>query len=385
MQVKDLEDFQHLANTTGLKDWRTMLCVNDNVFMSQSDSRLSFTEQLEKFPQLKYALTGDRSVVICPFDVPPSNKQVTDWCKGKKLYKDLKNQALQTEQNKDHGKQGKKDRVENVAKVTESNCATSKEEKERTKSPLRETIKGDKLRLNLFTGKREFFADEESINLVQNDNKPVKGRDCRVRASDELLLNSPTIDIDMESSFTDLPKINIEEGTPVAGLDDKAITPVTGLHAFPRTPVTGPQAQVGAPVTGLHTQPRTPVTGLHTQPRTPVAGSQTQIGTPVTGSQNVEDDDFLHSTPLLRKESTELFEPECTPIPEERKPMDVDDAGDVDHFVTPKRLKSLQTKRSSSSGSSRSLRQAFMNTQLKVINEFWGHEQFSERLLTENC
>lgn len=80
-------------------------------------------------------------------------------------------------------------------------------------------------------------------------------------------------------------------------------------------------------------------------------------------SQEGDDEcDLLHSTPLLRRGSTELFELECTPITGQKRALDTnDDQGQ--EFVTPKRIRPL---RRLSTNADNALRRALLSLQVKV-------------------
>lgn len=72
--------------------------------------------------------------------------------------------------------------------------------------------------------------------------------------------------------------------------------------------------------------------------------------------------DLLHSTPLLRRGSTELFEPEFTPITGAKRALDTDD-DQGQGFVTPKRIRPL---RRLSINADNALRRVILSSQVKV-------------------
>ena len=71
---------------------------------------------------------------------------------------------------------------------------------------------------------------------------------------------------------------------------------------------------------------------------------------------------LLHSTPVLRRGSTDLFEPECTPIAGEKRVRSSQDDQGKD-FMTPKRKRPI---RRLSTQTDSTLRRAILSSQVKV-------------------
>jgi len=243
---------------------------------------------LENQPGLKYAITGDQSVIITPCLPPPKPRAVRDWNKGRMLYKQVKQ---------------KQDILENAAQKAENKPTIEKEVVTKKK-------KGG-YRLNLFTGKREWMSQEES------DSQP---------SSQELQTDRKT---DTESQGT---------------------THVSKKHK--------PDVNKTTPLKGIVQGNLSLTTLEHSQ------GTQEPSQT--------EDESILHSTPLLRRQSTDLFEPECTPIAAGTQPTPGNKSQGSqgsqggqgnEEFVTPHRARPL---RRLSTNTAATLRRAILNTQMKV-------------------
>ncbi|XP_053396986.1 uncharacterized protein LOC123552830 [Mercenaria mercenaria] len=277
MLVKDLEEFDSSSflstsssslsssssSVTGIKNWRTILCAKDSLLSSQTGSS-DLLEKLDTEPALKYAITGDQSVIITPCILPPSKKTVEKWYKGRKAYKNLKNQARKV--------------------------SKEEEDKEEIGEKSKEDIFSDSEKLNPPDAKQETDIEFTKVTAKRKTNiKDKNEQDTKV-----LLEN-------LEKS-----KVDEDIISPAAELDE--------LNRSRRL------------------------------------------------SDNQEDDaSLLHSTPVLRRGSTELFEPECTPITGEKRPLGSqgDQGGE---FVTPKRIRPL---RRLSTNTESTLRRAILSSQVK--------------------
>ena len=61
------------------------------MFSTQSENE-SLMDRIEKDPQLRFALIGDKDLTITPCKPPPTFNQVKDWMKGRELLKKRKNE-----------------------------------------------------------------------------------------------------------------------------------------------------------------------------------------------------------------------------------------------------------------------------------------------------
>ena len=98
--------------------------------------------------------------------------------------------------------------------------------------------------------------------------------------------------------------------------------------------------------------------------------SELEISPPFK-QKKLDDSSQLHSTPLTRRSSTDLFESGCTPIGGDGRmtpTMEVDDKKEEEPsgFVTPKRIRPPLRRLSTNTEST--LRRAIITTQMKVIN-----------------
>lgn len=249
--------------------------------MSQTGSS-DLLYKLDQEPALRYAITGDQSVIITPTVLPPSLKSVEEWNKGRLLYKQLKNekQIIGKEENLKTDENDKNKPAQNIVKVDQEKYTDpGKNDIRFTEAKKTKEVK-KRFRLNLFTGKRELVEVEDSDSQkssqeVQNSQKEEACRDASESGSQE--------------------KDNCSE-TP---------------------------------------------------------------------------DDVLHSTPVMRRQSTELFVTECTPIAdspgesssqEGEEPARSQEEGPAG-FITPKRIRPL---RRLSTNTDSALRRAILTTQIKV-------------------
>ena len=157
LQVKCLREFNTAGKTEGLLSWRNLFCVKENLFSSQREDDDSLCDRLEKEPALKYALTGDKNIVVTPCLLPPSKCKVKEWCKGRTLYKALKKQTVIPDI-----------RTENV----DSNSEPNKTQEPDITAGERQS---EDVRLNLFTGKREVV--HEPCDLTEEDRPPILVRE----------------------------------------------------------------------------------------------------------------------------------------------------------------------------------------------------------------
>lgn len=288
MQVSELEDFDTLSSLTGIKNWRTILCASNQVLLSQTGSS-DLIYKLDQEPALKYAITGDQSITITPTLLPPSQKSVEEWNKGRALYKQLKRQTDKIQEKvtikiNDEDTETK----DNATKESESdsNLDTAKDKTSKTtdKDETRGKRLVQKYRLNLFTGKRELMEVDDS-----SDSQKSSQEDSGKRNSQ-----------------------NTDKASPTDGNEDI-----------------------------------------------------------VKSNESVVDTDILHSTPVMRKDSTELFELECTPIAsgsgesgsQEEDVIPGSQEKVEQGFVTPKRIRPL---RRLSTNTDKALRRALLSTQVKV-------------------
>ena len=123
------------------------------MFSSQQEEDTCLCDRLEKEPALKYALTGDKNIVVTPCLLPPPKSKVKEWCKGRALYKALKRQT-------------------GIPNIRTENVDSADSERNRTQEP--DGIAGERqledVRLNLFTGRRE--AVHEPSDLNEEDKPP---------------------------------------------------------------------------------------------------------------------------------------------------------------------------------------------------------------------
>lgn len=303
LQVSELEEFESSVSAlTGLKNWRIITCAGTSTQSSQAGSS-DLIYKLDQEPALKYAITGDKSIIITPTLLPPSQKSIEEWHKGRLLFKQLK---------KENDKRNKKEKLNKDAdeyeKQTEKefiskNSVKSKEQVPESTANVEEKDKGQKqtkkYRLNLFTGKRELMDVEDSDTSSQ------------------------------KSSQEDTEQKN---DTDVTGSGDAASQP-SSESLKDSNDTTKADATSGDP-------------------------------------------SVLHSTPVVRRQSTELFESECTPIAsggsgsqeETHSSKESQREGAEAGFVTPKRIRPL---RRLSSKTESTLRKAILSSQAKVRDMFY--------------
>ena len=165
LQVKSLKDFETAGKFDGLVNWRNTICVKENLFASQQDNDSLF-DRLEKEPALKYALTGDRNIIVTPCLLPPSKSKVEEWFKGRKLYKALKKQSVIV-------------KTDNVIKDV----------LDKTSPDDDEHYESGEVCLNLFTGKREVVHNGQSEDdkpplLVKEESNDIKVNDSDKAGAD---------------------------------------------------------------------------------------------------------------------------------------------------------------------------------------------------------
>lgn len=267
------------SSITGIKNWRTILCAKDSLLLSQTGSS-DLLDQLDREPALKYAITGDQSVIITPCILPPPKKSVEKWNKARKEYKDLKIQASKNAELKEDDKE---------------------KETEKDKS-----IKNDGI-------------DNTAIN------------------TDLEKTNVLTMQKDTESEFTVIAK----RQTDVKEVDDEGRVAQSDICEL---------ESMGSKLEDDMKSPAAEFDKFHTSPS--------------VDTKEGEDSALLHSTPVLRRGSTELFEPECTPISGEKRALETQSEQGQD-FVTPKRVKPL---RRLSTNTDSTLRRAILSSQLKVCS-----------------
>ena len=162
------------------------------MFSSQREDDTYLCDRLEKEPALKYALTGDKNIVVTPCLLPPPKSKVKVWCKGRALYKALEKQTGIPNI-----------RTENVDSDSETN---------RTQEP--DIIAGERqledVRLNLFTGRREVVHEPSDINeedkppiLVREepDLSEMEGGASKLREG-KVTRNRPDVDDDMAMALS---------------------------------------------------------------------------------------------------------------------------------------------------------------------------------------
>jgi hypothetical protein len=247
---------------TGIKNWRTILCAKDSLLSSQTGST-DLLDRLDREPALKYAITGDQSIIITPCSLPPSLKTVQKWYEGRKVYKNLKKKASLQEEAK-----GKKGNSKENREVAEN---SKKLASETEKVNVSENIESTESKFTKVTPKRNAKDQEEKVTKS-------------------------------ETTFE-----NLDIKSPSAELEDLIESP-----------------------------------------------GQSQ-------SQDIEST-LLHSTPVLRRGSTDLFEPECTPITGEKRNRNSqgDEGSD---FMTPKRIRPI---RRLSTQTDSTLRKAILSSQVRV-------------------
>lgn len=262
------------------------------MFASQREDNSSLCDRLEREPALKYALTGDKSVVVTPCLLPPSKSIVREWFKGRQLYKAWKKQTV----------------IPDIK--TESGDTNS----EPSRTPDSDNAEGSRLsdvRLNLFTGKRE-------VAHVHSD------------------LTEPPVLVREEPHDHDIEDVNVLRESKAARSKQE-------------------EEDIDIRMSPLEKQPR------------------------------LDDSSQLHSTPVTRRSSSDLFDSYCTPIPSGGITPGLEGDGRVmsasegsvtptldqkeenrsgQHFVTPKRIRPPLRRLSISTESA--LRRAIITSQMKV-------------------
>ncbi|XP_052808091.1 uncharacterized protein LOC128236972 isoform X1 [Mya arenaria] len=304
--VSELEEFEPTCpSVQGLRHWREAACSTSQLSFSQTGAQ-DLLQKLQQEPALKYAITGDQSVIITPCLLPPSMKSIKLWNKGRQLYTDIKHKKNEIkDSNHANGKQ-----------ISEVKTKKQLELKDTEKSQTQEKKKGS-YRLNMFTGKREWNSQSDSIS-PQSSQEGERNKDTNKRNK-------------MDTQEYQQAKKAGNQYTPES---KKAKT-----DNF--TPIKPPAVEKSAE-TPESSQP----TDEHSQ---------------------TEDTNILHSTPMLRRQSTDLFESEYTPIAGSREPeLSQDDSKDErecqGEFVTPKRIRPL---RRLSTNTETTLRRAILSTQMK--------------------
>ncbi|KAL4233690.1 DNA polymerase zeta catalytic subunit [Mactra antiquata] len=304
--VKDLNEFDSTVSS-GIKHWRRILCTEDSVLSSQTGSS-DLLDKLDEEPALKYAITGDQSVIITPCNLPPSFKTVENWNICRKVYQNAKIQAKQKEkENKNQSSDKSEENVSSkkVVEKCEENIKGKNQENIKDKSEVQDKIDDpDKYRLNLFTGKRELVSESAFTKIVDKD---------------EHVLD------------------NIVEGITVKNETQAMMSRKESGDG------TNPDAQKRLEVDNLSQK------------------SQETLSSPVSVSE--KELDVLHSTPMLRRGSTELFEPDCTPISSTGKRLSESQEDATGSFLTPKRIKPL---RRLSTNTDTQLRRALLTSQMKL-------------------
>ncbi|XP_069126103.1 uncharacterized protein [Argopecten irradians] len=106
-RVKDYDEFCNYTDCEGLLALRSRMMSQDQIVLSQSENK-TLMNRIEKEPQLRFALLGDRSIVISPCNPPPTQKTVKKWEIGRKVWKEMKNKEkqLKKETNKKSDEKG---------------------------------------------------------------------------------------------------------------------------------------------------------------------------------------------------------------------------------------------------------------------------------------
>lgn len=266
---------------------------SDKIISSQSENE-TLMSRIEKDPQLRYALLGDRHIVISPCNPPPKTESVSKWLEGRKLWKELKN----------------------MDKGIKSNTETNDEKnKEIIQSNTENTLTN--------------VDDRLSASAVSDNEKVCDPKLTRELSYDDVYQNDTVNDsVDVKDTKMDITRTLFDEADGHSSSDDSDVigpSPSSGLRLsqFSSSRLLGsrhknvPTTGSDMPVTGSDT----PVTRTDTHvtgSNIPVTGSDTPVArtnTPVTPYVGTEvSRERLHSTPVHRKRLSGLFNSAFTPV-----------------------------------------------------------------------
>ena len=301
-----MREFDTAGKIEGLLSWRNLFCAKENLFSSQQEESTSLCDRLEKEPALKYALTGDKTIVVTPCLLPPPKNKVEEWCKGRVLYKALKRQT-------------------GIPKIRTENVETDSEP---NRSQERDSVTTERqledVRLNLFTGRREVIHKHNG--LIEEDKPPV------------LVREEPDL-------------VDIKDGPPKSRITKSSSDDdddVMGLSPLSKQPRLDDSSQ-------LHSTPmvkRRSSADLFDASYTPIAADR-------------ESPTFDGNRPTPAIDSSGRVTPTGRETPTQEGEVQTE-GHSGEGFVTPKRIR--PPLRRLSTNTERSLRRAIINTQMKVNN-----------------
>ncbi|XP_033741299.1 uncharacterized protein LOC117328070 [Pecten maximus] len=350
-RVKDYDDFYNYTDCDGLQTWRTRLMAQDQIVLSQSENE-TLMSRIEKDPQLRFALLGDRSVIISPCNPPPSKEIVKKWAYGRKVWKDLKNKEkqLKIDSNKKYDRK-------NIDEKEVSEIGSFGHELNLDKTLINEEDKMSRSEIIDTSGQHSLLTKDIHQNDAGNENTK-------------------------DSKQLDVTRTLFVEGNGESSDDDNEVigpSPPSGLRfsQFSHSRFMCSQSE-NSPVMS-HSLPVTPDTEtgvIKDKPGdTPVTPITAIVGSPVMpdGTCCVSSD--VTNTPVHGRQKLGLFNSAFTPVMSGRKPSATSTPSEDGKFhpisignrtpgifATPKRV---PLPRRLSSNTKKSLQQALQSSQLQ--------------------
>ncbi|KAH3835832.1 hypothetical protein DPMN_109198 [Dreissena polymorpha] len=314
--VSELEEFESAETfVTGLKNWRIILSSGSQMSSSQTGSS-DLLQKLDQEPSMRYAITGDQSVIITPCLLPPLVKSVQQW---------LKEKTKSVSVTKTENKKQISDDNSKLALNEDKQKKTKVENNGKSKLSVGIERKNGSYRLNLFTGKREWTSQSDSDSPHSSQESEVKKLKTKHFAEKD---NSVPTKHDKEYD---------DEFTAIKTQDDS------------------------------HTE----------RERKLLEGKESQEDIADDASQ---DSGVLHSTPLLRRQSTELFDSACTPITAglgTKQSQGSNNGAGAQEFVTPKPGRRM---RRMSTNTETTLRRALLSTHAKKFGSPSLHREDTSQI-----
>ncbi|OWF40745.1 DNA polymerase zeta catalytic subunit-like [Mizuhopecten yessoensis] len=354
-RVKDFDEFCNYTECEGLLTWRNRMMAHDQIILSQSENE-TLMNRIEKDPQLRYALLGDRSVIISPCNLPPSTDSVKKWICGRKVWKDLKNKEKQF-------------KIDINKKTDEKRHYERHVENSENRSFGYQSSLGKTL-----TKEDDKINQTDIIDTCGQHSKPL---------SETIDQNDTTNEDTKDSRQQDIPRALFMDGDSHGSDDDEedddeviGPSPPSGLRLsqFSRSRITSSQSK-NSPVLS-HSTPLTETEVLKDDlGHTPVTPASVVVHSPLMpGIMSGVYNDNLTNTPVHGRRISHLFNSASTPVTSGSKPcatstpsengklqaVSADKTPGI--FATPKRV---PLPRRISSNTQKSLQQALQSSQLQ--------------------
>ncbi|KAK3098309.1 hypothetical protein FSP39_018263 [Pinctada imbricata] len=335
-RVRELPEFEHSIDCTGLTTVRKIIASENNILDSQIDNESLF-ERLSKDLDFKFALFGDRTVTIAPVKPPPSKSLVELWIQKHDIYKDLKlkiNGKANSSVKKDEKKEKCSESVTNLSDNKNRKSALKIVHKE--KSYSRQSSFGSECKLQTSKSEptREVSFDEkvEKFSLTKSFSDSEVSEDLTCLASDRIDLCSTTNQ--KKDEIDDKMDEKIDE------MDDDIISP-----SPPKSPIRSIPKDKMYMSHSMAKRIKLNIEDQSVSPSVSIAGTYTSLKNPRNLNASTPKS-TSSSTPLRIKRLDKLFQASFTPIAKNQsqgEPNTVKQESDTKKgkdtgFLTPKKI-----------------------------------------------